>query len=98
MAKLEDARLTIRSAVHTQTADTDPTTPVIAAVRRLFTTARWDGFDPAQIDLSTIRVNRIPDGITATARYGRLADDCDTCHQTPGRPHTDFCHLDGLVS
>lgn len=75
------------------------TASVLKAVSRLFDTAAFDGYDPDQIDLATLRISRLNDegAITATARYGRLCDECQTCHQTPGRPHTEFCHLEGLV-
>lgn len=96
MTKLEDPRIIIRSVHHAaQTANPQPA--VVAAVRGLYTAARWDTFNPEHIDVATIRVNRTREGIEATARYGRLHDDCETCHQPPGRPHTDYCQHSGRV-
>lgn len=75
------------------------TSSVLKAVSRLFDSAAFEGFDPDEIDLATLRVSQLQDGAAyeATARYGRLTDECGTCHQPPGRPHTEFCHLEGNV-
>lgn len=75
------------------------TSSVLKAVSRLFDTAAFHGFDPDEIDLASLRISQLNDEgtIEATARYGRLTDECRTCHQTPGRPHTEFCELEGIV-
>lgn len=75
------------------------TSSVLKAVSRLFDSAAFHGLDPDEIDLATMRVSQLHDDgpYEATARYGRLSDECGTCHQTPGRPHTEFCPLEGIV-
>jgi hypothetical protein len=72
---------------------------VLKAVSRLFDQTAFEGFDPDKLDLASLRISRVNDEgtIEATARYGRLSDECGICHQTPGRPHTEFCQLEGLV-
>jgi hypothetical protein len=93
---LADNRRTIRGVSDHQLTTTSS---VLKAVSRLFDQAAFDGFDPDRIDLATMRISRVNDEgtIEATARYGRLSDECGICHQTPGRPHTEFCPRTGIV-
>lgn len=94
--QLSDPRRIIRGVSDHQITTASSVTK---AVSRLFDQAAFDGFDPDRIDLATLRISRVNDEgtIAATARYGRLSDECERCHQTPGRPHTEFCHLEGIV-
>lgn len=94
--QLTDTRRILRGVSDHQVTRTSS---VLKAVSRLFDTAAFEGFDPDEIDLASLRISQLNDEgtIQATARYGRLCDECPTCHQTPGRPHTEFCHLEGVV-
>lgn len=95
MTQLADNRRTIRAvapAVGSQGAG------LVAAMIGLLDATDNHGLDPERLDANTIQFRRL-DGqqIEATAKYGGITNECHTCHQPPGRPHTDYCPQIGLV-